>query len=534
MNKYIIILIFFGILSISSQNKTGAKLLISEDIINEGINSFWPEVFQALVNMKIEDQSLQLDAGIMNINVFITDILFNLQEIPSENINIGFQDPNIISAQIQNVNCESHFHFKAKKGFLHESFDVSVYVSRLQLEFSASLGIEKAKKYEEKNLPKIKIEKLNIEFDLDFDIHSSILGTLVNMVKSWLKKKIYNKVISVVQSTVKDKLPKMISNSLNKLPLTQAIYKDLQLDYSLLESPKVKDKKMILNIKGGVVNPKVKETLNPPYELRELDEINPKKDYPIQLLVSEYVMDTALYTMSLSNVINQKVDHTMLKPDSPVQLNTTFLDSLIPGIKAKYGEKSVDIEISFTKPTDVNPIMNISDGKLNPHIALLMKFIVEGEKESCVDINASTSVLVSLALETEGKLNVNVEKADVSDVKIIKNIVNNEIKPIELKTILNFTINISIPVINNMVMKNMKIEIPSIQGVGFSKSELILREDKFIEIGIKPEFNVHKLLALLSEITEEEEDRTCFLMHKEKLERKLLYLQEEKDRKFLK
>ena len=141
-----------------------------------------------------------------------------------------------------------------------------------------------------------------------------------------------------------DKIDGYLADAIESLQLKTQIdrSKHYWFDYSLVNDIRHKNGFMEINVYGHFYKEGNKLTQNRNvYSLSQLPIIN-KMDNEFQLYISEYSLNTALYTIIQTNSY-QKI----LKIDD---IKTQFLNILLPGIEKAYGNKKAFVFLSHSTP----------------------------------------------------------------------------------------------------------------------------------------------------------------------------------------
>jgi len=148
------------------------------------------------------------------------------------------------------------------------------------------------------------------------------------------------------------------------------------------------------------------------------DAVAPGK---IQVFVSDYLLDSLTTSVfkatNLTESAKYVVPHTIVPAGHPLELNTTALDLVFPGMVAKYGkDKFVDIQVDIKGLHD----FNAKESSMSLDADLGLQFLVEkdGVNETAIDLTFE-SVHVGFTSVLEGmNLKPNVTSLTMKDITV--------------------------------------------------------------------------------------------------------------------
>lgn len=487
--SYILIslLISSSLIEINS-SKIGAQMLLSQNVINNSVQKFASDIVDELNKVKIPDQQFKVNAGIGTLKVNIKDTKIVFKSFPVDKLIVNFAEPNAIQVSVSNVNLNGSFKAQLKLGFIKDTLPTTFKIKNLKLNTIIVLGKEPSKADKTKFIPSADVSKFDIDFDLDFEIHTKIIGNLVKLVKSLIKDKIKKAIKDAVSSSIKSNIKDQVSKEMNKLILTPEIYEGISLNFSLLDDPLVKNSALILNTKGQLYDTNYPKTLNPPFDLVEIDDKIGTLNKDIEVIVSEYVINTAIYTFILSDKLNIEITNKDIPKESPLHLTTTSLNTILAGVEDKYGkDKEMYLKLKGSEPVKG---VSLTNGKINAEAASICEFYVVGVEETVATVEIIISTEVNVELKDNAELKVSIKSATIKDLKIIE----TKLPKMQVKTtkfFLNIALTVAIPMINKKVLDNIKLDFPTYMGIKFTSSQMVVHEN-YIEVGVTPEFKYLK------------------------------------------
>jgi hypothetical protein len=486
MLKYLILAI--NIYFIISGDPSGVRVALKEDLIEGFERKLLPMLLEKLGNLSIGDKSIDLDAGITTLHIFLTNINLHIFNLKPENIKISLGEPDKLNISAREISGDGHLTVRFKLGFVSETDEVQVKVTRLNIQAETTISMQESPQENGKFVPYAWISGVNIDLDFDFDIRGSLVAFIARIVKSTIKSYIYEQLNDKLRNLIIEESRILIPDFINQIPLYVPLGNTgLALDYSLLSAPKIKDGYLLLNSNGAIVNIKYPETKNSPFVVStNLPEYN-ENGKSIQMFLSEYSIKTAVNSLFISNMFNVTIYSEDLPSDSPIHLDSTSLESLIPGTVNRYGKgKLLDINAKVSKRPDIL----IKDGKINGTLQAEVSIMVRLDnttKEEALRFITDIAASGDAHVKKDGQIIAQVHYIKFSNSSIIQTKLEEaNIKNIEF--IFNFATQLGIPILNNKYLSNINVAIPSIEGITFEDSTVKIPND-YVEININPNFN---------------------------------------------
>ena len=489
MTKYQIILFLLSLNLISSNEGAGAKVAINDNTTNSILKYFAPRINAIITNIKIDDQYFK----VKKIKVWLTEINFGISNFSPDLVNVTFNEPDIINIKVNGIKGWGKFKGKFKWSFISNSERVNFDLRDLSVDVDLKLT---SKIVNGKILPNSTITKLIVNYDYDFKFHGSLAGIL-NLVKKPIKKAINKNLdkIIVEQSQAGLKI------GLDLIPIYIQINdkKGYALDYSLISTPKVQKKYLLFNSYASFINVKIPETESKKFPLPENVpdyNINGKQ---IQVYVSDFVINTALYTFYKTGDLSYLIKPEMLPEQLPIKLDTTYLNTIFWGMSDIYG-KGKECEMSISVYS--NPKVELNDKFAHFYLPSNISINVRGNYSSpailfTTDIHLEVDFQILETIIITGYINeMKINNTKVLETKVP--LVTSELIDGEFYVVFG----ILKPFLNAFIRNNLTFPVPSVEGIKFTDMT-IHRFERYIGVNYNMIFegmkNVGKELVNCSE-----------------------------------
>lgn len=477
---------------------TGIKLTVKEELIENLKSKFMPEILSKLNNYTVADQEFSVNLKITKLKLALKNILIalNTTAISDENFQVTFTDPNKISLEISGIQGSLSFEDSVSLAFLKEHSKVKADLISFGIKLDFTLDQIESKSDKGRMLPLITLQNISANLDFDYKLEGDWLVKIANtkLIKGLVIKFVKRQINSILSGSLKKTINQSISNTIANLPSKVIIDgKTLALDYEIISAPKIESGKyLILNSKGLLFNIELPETLIPPFNLTPAIPDFNDSDKALELLLSEYTVNAALYTLWKSGALQAKIDDSIVPPEFPVKLNTTALDILFNGVSAKYG---VDKPVELVCGAVQNPVVQFSQENVDFSLNFECKIFVftsDNEKEQAYWFKSTVGASVKFALKENGQANVNINYAVIDNSEMIETTVE-ETNIENIENWLNFASNLGLSYVNKHFLNNLKIDIPVIEGVDLKNSTAVIK-DKYVDVHVTPEIQALKFL----------------------------------------
>ena len=427
--KFICIICFVSIFQLlHSVELGGVKFAISEKMTYDVLYHFFPDIEREICQMSIDD--IHVDTGIN-----IREIIARIPNLSMDKIKFKFRDNGV------NINISG----------LKGRITATVYVSCLVIPFHNNIDINInnfeinanlrlfGKKVGNKLVPWAEfIEPPKHSIDFDVDIDGFFFG-LNGVVESLAKYKMKDK----INDFFNDKSNQFLQDALNliktEIPIDESNH--LFLDFSLVEGLKTKNGYIEVNSYAFLYNDQKTETKNKKnYALSLVPPIT-TIDNPNQVFISQYSINSALYTYFITNPVSIKLD-----------VEEYIIGLLLPTLFAKYLGKRLGVYLFIKSP----PVLDLEQNYINTVIEGAIDIRDENKYEvvfACsIRISAKVEIVVFNGIDVSGKINdINIEVGKIS--------VNKENTEFLLEEAKGF-ITILVSTLNGYISKNIKFTVP--------------------------------------------------------------------------
>jgi hypothetical protein len=462
----------------------GAKLAVHESSLKVFFDAFLPDIAKLIGHIRVPDQHADVDAGICTLSVNLSGIEIMIGGFQPGNFKISVKQPNRINLVATGLGGRGQLRTDIKCGILPSASDTVIIIVK-RLDFQSELALDMVhSKVRGKFMPIAYITQIGFPvFDFDISMSGSIIGALSNLVKDVIKRYIKGIALKVLGQKILEFSKHAISDPIINLPVYFEFHefnKPFADDISLTSPFKVVGGFMVLNANGAISNPIIPETHNSPFPLPNNLPDGDQTAKGVQVFLSEYFFNTALFTLFKSNYLKYDVTAKDIPDSIPFKLNTNFLDTLFPGIIDKYGkDEPARLHVSaFTQP-----LVSLKS-QVNTKLTAQFSIQINGSYEECIvftsDIDTSTTVAVS-----EGpKLTAEIKSLNLSNSAVQKSLIPN-IDISKLESFVNITAKFIIPMVNAQYLKNINITVPDIKGIKIHKMVASFK-DGYCEISINP------------------------------------------------
>ena len=436
--RFFFLISFLSILQLLlSVELGGVKFAISEKMANDALYHFYPSINEEVQCMELDD--IRIMKG-----VNVREITLEIPNFTLDKVKILFRE-QFISVSVTGL--------KAKiKGVLHisnilsQTNDVEIEIKEFSV--SAKVRVRGQKVGNNRIIPWAEfIEPPSHKIDFNVDI-SGFLFLLNFVAESVAKSKIEDKIDEFIKDKSKNYLRDVINLIPTELPVDES--KGLYIDYSLVEDIKMKYGYIEFNSYAFLYNKNKSQTKNKKNYALSLVPSIASYDYPNQVYVSQYSINSALYTYFITNPLSLKID-----------VNANILGLLLPSLFVKFPGKQTHVYLETTEPPVLDFEQNFINGDINGNITIY----VEGRNdpifacEIVLEITVEAIVLQDISISGKiDELSIEVGEISVNEAKsefLIEHI--NKLIPYFLSALNEFIakeIKYTLPIF----FKNIKIE----------------------------------------------------------------------------
>ena len=369
----------------------GIKFAISEKMANDVLYHFYPDISKEIASMKLANIHVKRGINIEDISAGIPN--FTLDKIKFKftengiNINISGLKAWIKATVYINI-------------ILKE--DKDIYIDIHEFNLNANLCV-KTQNSNNKKIPYVQFtEPPSHTIDLDVDLEN-ILWFVDEAVEPLIKSKLKD----AIDEFITEKSNKLINETLEEklknitvMPIDAS--KGLYIDYSLVDI-KMKNGYIEVNSYAMLFNKNLPETMEIKKVPLTLVPSISSVDNPNQLFISQYSINSALYTYFKTSPLSLKIN-----------INSDILELLLPSISSKFENKKTEVLLETTKP----PTLDFQSKYIEAKIFGAIKIFVEGGKNpifACSILILSKVEILTQDLNVSGKLHelsIQVESID--------------------------------------------------------------------------------------------------------------------------
>ena len=425
----------------------GIKFALSEKMTHDLLYHFYPTINKEITSIALEN--IHVERGINVENLFLSIMDFNLDQIK-----IQFTE-KFINLTISGLKARvTGTVYINKYIFVKTHKDIEVNINEFSM--NAKLKVYSKKDENGKLVPYANFtETPTHTIDLDVDLENT-LWLLDEALEPKIKRELKNAINKAFQDESQDLLNEAIEKARNYTVVAIDESNGLYIDYSLVD---VKMKKGYLEFNSfaflyNINMPETMQTKRLPLTL--LPPIT-SVDNPNQLFVSEYSLNSALYTYFKTKPLSTKLD-----------IDSSVLETLFPTFGKELAEKT-EIFLETTDPPTLDLKLAYVKGDIYGKISLK----VEGRNDlsiaATLHIETKIELIIKDNIYLSGRiyeLEINVKKIEVGELHaklLIEQI--NKLSPIVLLAL------------NEYISKNVKFTLP----VFFKSAEI---DHKMTYLGI--------------------------------------------------
>ena len=449
--------LLFNIYFVYCTELGGVKFAITEKMAYEVLNHFYYKINSQIQKMTIED--IHVETG-----VNIREIEFGIPNFTQDKVKIKFKENGI------NINISG----------LKAWLSCTLYVSNLIIPFHNNIKVDvkefslnanlrlKSRNINGKLMPDaefIGTPSHSINFDVDID---GFMFGFNGAVESKAKSLIEDKINDFIKSKSNDFLKLGLSKIPTDLPIDEQ--KGYYIDFSLVDNIQMKNGYLVVNSYAFFYNKRKPLTQNKRrYPLSLLPPIF-KVNNPDQLYISEYSINSALFTIFNSIPLSLKIDSSLI--------NTGLLEAVLPGIYSKFKGKKIEIDLESTNAATLELLENHINGKIYGKIILKAEGINDPIFSCAIEISTKAEIIVFDNVYFSGKINeLNIKPGTVSINKVSSQFSTENI---------NSILPIVLPLLNDYIKKNIKITCPI-----FLRVFSIEHKKKYLAVNYKIKKEVH-------------------------------------------
>ena len=420
------------------------------------VKYFTKDINKEISNIKVDDQTFKIGDN----KIRLKNINFGISNYSHERVKINFEHPNCIHLFLQNIKAWGKFNAKFKLLIVKIKESVNFDIKDLSVEAKVKI---KSKKVNDRLFPDAEVIYLNYYYDFDFKLSSS-LGKLISLFKSHIKDLIRKEIDKVIRKEINHGL----QIGLNKIPMEIKVDKKrgLVIDYSLISTPFIQNNFILFNSYARFINKNIKETQDKdnyflPFKVPSYDLLGKSS----QVYVSDYVINTALFTFFKSKDLEILITPDMIPKNLPIKLNTSWLGIIFKDISNVFGE---DIPVNIRLIVCENPQMILKEKMISFILPTNIEVLIQGFEGIAVKFRTTFFVDAEFKVFENCKISGNIKNLSIEKTKIVWGYIEDENFSNNIEKQFNTLKIIALPFINIFVLKNMHFDLPVIRGIKFT------------------------------------------------------------------
>ncbi len=444
------------------------------------VKYFTKDINKEISNIKVKDQTL----SVKSITFHLTNLNFGISNYSHEKVTVNFEPPNKIHLFLQNIKAWGLFNVNFK--FLLSKIEETINFDIRDLSVETIVEI-KSKKKDDRLFPDAEVVYLNYVYDFDFQLNSS-LDKFINIFKTTIKNLIRKEINKVIDKEIN----RGLQIGLNKIPMEIKVDKKrgLVIDYSLVSTPFIQNNFILFNSYARFINKNIKETQDKnnyflPFNVPSYDLLGKAS----QVYVSEYVINTALFTFFKSKDLEILIKPEMLPQNLPIKLNTSWLGMVFKDISEVYGN---DIPVNIKLIVCENPQMILKEKIISFILPTNVEVLVQGFEGIAVKFRTTFFVDAEFKVFEDCKISGNIKNLNIQNTKIIWSYTEDENFASNIEKQFNTLKIIALPFVNFFVLKNMHFDIPVIRGIKFTDLT-ISHHENFVIVNYNFSYNEQEL-----------------------------------------
>ena len=468
------------LVSLSKASTTGFVTGLTSDAINDFKDSALPFILSQAEDTEIPSQTYHVGHGRFKVLLMASNIKVSALELDVEKTKVEFSEPDRISLTIAGISGESSLDWSYDSALAGDQGSASIDL----LETTAAMDV---KLQEDQGKIVVEIENMVLSIrDLKIQILNNPSADLANWVLSVFNDKLKDLIEESVSGNLKETFQRELNKIIGTYPSIINIGETpLAVNYSLSTPPKVTDQYLQINSLGLFLN-KDKPELNPPIPApKELPDFNPdSKD--IQSFVSDYTINSAFYSAFTAGLLQANITSESVPSISPIQLTTSSLDNIIPGLVKKYGKnKKVDLACEAQKSPVISLQADESHGLIKGEIDTACGVIVRDEGQAVVldmvlDFNGTAYLKDSF-------LKGSLKGMEITQLEARDNVLDKPVDTQGMMDLFNMAIELVLPSLDTLIF-GKGIPLPKIDYVDLTDSEVVIK-DGYVYVQATPHYN---------------------------------------------
>lgn len=480
--------IFILALYSASASIAGISLGFSESSINNYKNSSFPYYLQELPQKALFGYKVfSVAEGVLKVNVNISEprITYITLNMPLTELNFTTNNDILVTANSLTLTVVFNWNYYSLLGKDHgQGF---AYISNSNLVVLSTVANNNGSPYiTAKNVDYV-IQSSKLSFTGTYG-SQKILNTLSELFSSRIQTEIESSIEAYITSTYVTDINTYIKSHNEAVHFSNG----LSISYALTSNPVLNDTYIEAQV-SGVVYVTSSPNLNPPVTGNSnLPNYIPTSSQ-IQVSISEYTFNTLSYSMYSQGTFKKAITSASIPSNSSIQLDTTSLDYILPGIKATYGpnlacnlycDASIPPTVTIVGPTISKPNGDV----LVNFTGECQVFVVAANQNAIsfdVNLQLNTSIYVS-----QWVLEGQIEIIKVASIQVAQSNIGNNVNVDGMMNFLNLVANFTIPAIDEQLFGN-GIPLPNLKYATMTNSTISIQSG-YLYVLSTPSFNYPK------------------------------------------
>jgi len=282
---------------------------------------------------------------------------------------------------------------------------------------------------------------------------------------------------SVLTSFISDDANKIIDSIPLDIPLPfKAPFDIADIEFALTDAPAFETGYIGIGLAGDIVNAKTKAAA--PFPAPAIPAFsNSSSEHFLQLFLSPYVIESAVWTYQQAGLVNYTVKHSVIPASFPVQLNTSDLAVVAPAIKTDFPNEWVDLRLAM--PEGLKATVGVTPAKgVSIAVPLHLEFNPisgSGATKNAFTLGCNFTGAMALRAETNSTTGYPMIQGDLSYLDCPLSLVSSNVGTVNAglaKTLVDLVFTDVITPLVNVLLKT-GIPLPTIDGLTFTDLEII-------------------------------------------------------------
>ena len=432
--------------------ETGVLIGFTPDALNNILKDFLPDLSNSIESTSIPLISLpSIGKGSLIVDLDLKNLQIPTFNIDPASSGLVFNSNRQIRFTLNNINAITNFDWELSKGNYFEKG--TTLVSILKAKFEAVLTVQNSQKLEI-SISDVKFTIQDLDIQLSQTSSAKILNWLLETINNKITQVLENELIKILQSSL-DSLFKKLS-SVTRIPISQHSVISIQQS----ASPVIDEKHIHFLLEGVVL------VIGKSYELNlpTPPVLQFTTTQSLQISISDYSINSALYAVFLSNAISFSTNSLGLS------LTTGFLDSLLPGLAVVYG-KTTPVDLVFYSET--TPLIKFTEGSLVTHVNLTASFNLE-ENKSFLTLKFGFDIVSSVTYDN-WVINGQISSIKTNHILVVSSDLTNPPDVEGIESLLNLTFQLGKSRISKLIFNN-GISLPDIGKLFITNVNLKIQE----------------------------------------------------------